>query len=262
VKRTLPPLVLSKTPLIFVLTQIRVAPIAQIESHLPAIQEALRHEGFPHLAKRKLRINVAGPDGSSVMEDRSQWELLNAERNTSILVDEGSLVVQTTAYTSGEVFLDCLKVALEVFAEIAKPTDLVRIGLRYVDLIKPTAGLGLENLLSPALRPPALPLPGEPLLHLWQSLRRTAEHTRLLVRYTEAIQGLAFPQDIGPMLTLVPKQDPVQKDLFGLLDSDHFDERATAFDVHDIIERTGALHDVVDQSFRQLVTQAALEVWK
>ncbi|MGH8020951.1 MAG: TIGR04255 family protein [Opitutaceae bacterium] len=261
-KRTLPPLILSKTPLIFVLTQIRVAPITRIESHLPAIQEALRHKGFPHLAKRKFQINQTRPDGQALTRDRVQWEFLTPERKTSVLIDEASLVLQTTDYSSGETFLERLQVALEVFADIAKPTDLVRIGLRYVDLVKPIADRGLDDLVSPALRPTAQTLPGSSVVHYWESLRQTSPHTRLLVRYTEAMQGFAFPQDLGPIVSLVLRHEPAQKDLFGLLDTDHFDERGSPFKVSDIMDRTADLHDIIDQSFRQLVTPVALETWK
>jgi len=261
-KRTLEPLVLSKTPLIFVLAQIRVAPIAQIEACLPDIQEVLRHKGFPGLVKRKFRIQNPASEGPDSTEDRIQWEFINNARTRSVLIDDGSLVLQSTDYESGEEFLDALGAALQTFGEIAEPTDLVRIGLRYVDLIKPIGGQGLDALVAPALRPEAQALPGASIFHLWESLRQTSENTRLRVRYTEAAQGFAFPQDLGPILSLKLRHPPMQQDPFGLLDCDHFDERASSFDIADILERTGALHDVIDQSFRSLVTPEALTLWK
>lgn len=261
VKRTLEPLSLSKTPLIFVLVQIRVAPITQIERFLPDIQENLRHKGYPGLFKRNFRIEQTGPGGASTKEERIQWEFTNPERTRSILVDDGSLVLQTTAYDSGENFLQSLKTGLEAFDEFASPTDLQRIGLRYVDLIKPMGDCGLDDLVSPSLRPTAQLLPGKPVVHFWESLRQTSDHTRLLVRYTEAIKGFAFPQDLGPVLGLVLRQEPAQKDLFGLLDVDHFDEKAATFATDDVLDRAADLHDVIDQSFRALVTERAISLW-
>jgi uncharacterized protein (TIGR04255 family) len=261
VKRSLPPLGLdkSKTPLIFALAQVRVAPIAKIETFLPAIQETLRHQGFPQLQKRKYEIEQQGVPAK---QERIQWELLNKANTRSILIDESSLVLQTTDYDTGDAFLADLKIALEAFYEHAKPTDLLRVGLRYVDLIKPIQGLGLDQLVSPALRPPVIAPDFPAAAHLWQSLRSTGEKTKLLIRYTEALRGIAFPPDIGLFITLNFKQDPNQQTPFGLLDTDHFDESPSAFDVGNTVERVGHLHDILDQIFRKLVTPAALEVWQ
>ena len=261
-KRTHSALRLSKTPLIFVLAQVRVAPIAQIESFLPAIQETLRHRGFPNLLKRKFMIDHAPPGGEHVKQERIQWEMMNVAKTRSVLIDEGSLVLQTTAYDSGESFLADLQIALDAFKEHAKPTDLLRVGLRYVDLIKPIGSLKLDALVAPSLRPAAVNLPWPSVAHFWESLRETSSNTKLLVRYTEAMRGFAFPPDLGPFISLQLNRAPEQDSAFGLLDTDHFDERRGAFDVSDTIERAGDLHDILDQSFRELVTPAALEAWK
>lgn len=261
-KRTHPALSLSKTPLIFVLAQVRVAPITQIETFLPAIQETLRHRGFPQLLKRKFVIKQTPSASEPVQQERVQWEMLNAACTRSVLIDEGSLVLQTTDYDSGESFLADLQVALEAFAQHAKPTDLLRVGLRYVDLIKPIDKLGLDGLVVPALRPSAVPLLWPSITHFWESFRKTGENTKLLIRYTEAVQGFAFPHDLGPFISLRLKQEPKQDNPFGLLDTDHFDECRGIFDVADTVKRAGDLHDILDQTFRELVTPAAIKSWK
>jgi len=261
-KRTLPPLRLTKTPLIFVLAQVRVTPITQIERFLPLIQESLRHQGFPNLVKRKFRIEVPGSDGQLTSEERVQWEYINSTHTCSILVDDGSLVLQTTAYDSGEEFLKKLALALDAFVTNAQPTQLLRVGLRYVDLITPAGDLGISELVDPALRAAPPLLPGEPATRIWEHLRLTSAHTRLLVRYTEAQSGLAFPPDIGPFISLRLAQSPEQKTPFGLLDTDHFDEEVSDFASPLVLERMANLHDILDQSFRQLVSKAALELWQ
>ena len=261
-KRTLPPLHLTKTPLIFVLAQVRVAPISQIERFLPIIQESLRHQGFPNLVKRKFRIESPSADGQLASEDRIQWEYINADHTCSILVDDGSLVLQTTAYDSGEKFLEKLTIALNAFVTHAQPTQLLRVGLRYVDLIKPDGSLTLSELIDPSLRSVPAALLGEASTHFWQNLRQTSAQTRLLIRYTEAQTGLAFPHDIGPFISLRLSQSPEQKTPFGLLDTDHFHEEVSNFSSAVVLERTSDLHDILDQSFRKLVTPKALQTWE
>lgn len=263
-KRSRPSLALdkNKTPLIFALAQVRVAPIAQIEAFLPEIQETLRHRGFPQLLKRKYVVEQVPPNGEPTRQERVQWEMLNVTRTRSILIDEGSLVLQTSDYDTGENFLADLQTALEAFAQHAKPTDLLRVGLRYVDLIKPVGGLGLDDLVVPALRPQVVKLPWPSVTHLWESLRETGQNSKLLIRYTEAVRGFAFPPDLGPFISLRLKHDPKQTESFGLLDTDHFIEERAAFNVANTIKRADDLHDNLDQSFRELVTPDAINAWK
>jgi uncharacterized protein (TIGR04255 family) len=263
-KRTLPALRLTKTPLIFVLAQVRVAPIVQIESFLPSIQETVRHQGFPNLVKRKFRITEQPPtsDASAQTEERAQWEYINPDHTCSILVDDSSLVLQTTSYASGEDFLGKLALALNAFVAHAKPTQLLRVGLRYVDLIQPTESHSISDLVSPVLREAPAGVPGEPWVHVWETLRQTSPRTRLLIRYTEQPQGFAFPPDIGPFISLRLPQPPQQKIRFGLLDTDHFHEEVSTFTSPLVLERIGDLHDILDQAFRKLVSPTALQAWE
>ena len=261
-KRSLPALHLSKTPLIFVLAQVRFAPITQIGKFLPDIQEALRHQGFPGLATRKFDVVITGAEGQAQRQERLQWEFLHPDRTQSIIVDEGSVVLQTSAYSTGEKFLEQLAMALKITEACAKPVGLLRVGLRYVDLINPIDGAGLDKLIRPALGPAAVSFQGEPVTHLWESLRQTSATTKLLVRYTEASRGFAFPPDLGPFISLMLSKPVVQEGPFGLLDTDHFDEGGSDFSVETALNRASNLHDVLDQSFRQLVTDDALRLWK
>ena len=262
--RTRKSLHLSKTPLIFVLAQVRVSPIAKIESFLPSIQETLRHQRFPGLVKRNFRIEQVTPNGPQSSEDRVQWEFVNAERTRSVLIDDSSLVLQTTAYDSGESFMEHLRVALDAFELHAKPTEVVRIGLRYVDLVQPRDGLGFEQLVNPGLRVErALPLPGSNLSAQCEILRQTSKTAKLRVRYSEALEGLGFPADIGGFVSLMLREDPIRKTPFALLDTDHFDTQVTPFDVAGVLERTWALHAALIAAFQDhLVTPTALEAWK
>jgi uncharacterized protein (TIGR04255 family) len=246
-----------------VLAQVRVAPIAQIDRFLPDIQEALRHLGFPNLVKRKFRITSSKPDVETLSaEEKVQWEYINAKHTCSILVDDGGLVLQSTDYSSGEDFLAQLQIALDAFATNAKPTQLLRVGLRYVDVIAPIGDLSLAALVSPVLREAPLGLPGDPWVHSWETIRRTASNTRLLVRYSEQPKGIAFPSDIGPFISLKLPKPIEMSSSFGLLDSDHFHEEVSDFSGTLVLERIADLHDVLDQSFRKLVTSEALDAWK
>ena len=66
----------------------------------------------------------------------------------------------------------------------------------------------------------------------------------------------------GNSLAIRIPKPVVQEGPFGLLDTDHFDEGGSDFSVETALNRASNLHDVLDQSFRQLVTDDALRLWK
>jgi len=262
-KRTYPALKLAKTPLIFVLAQVRMAPIANISDYLPKLQEKFRQENFPLLTKREFRVeDNSGKPTATKTDTKVQWEFINSTRTTSVLVDEESLTLEVTHYESGDVFLETLLKAINILKDIANPTIVSRIGLRYIDLIKPIEGLELKDLVKKQLRDDVLSSRGENIIHNWTVLKQTDSKTRLLVRYKEAKDGFALPSDLGPMISLKLKQNPIQTSCFGLLDTDHFNYEECPFDAEVIIDRACMLHDALDISFRDVVTEGALKAWE
>ena len=50
-----PALKLERSPLVFVLSQVRFPAVLKIEDHVPDIQEALRKLGFPRYSKEDIQ---------------------------------------------------------------------------------------------------------------------------------------------------------------------------------------------------------------
>ena len=262
VKRTLPPLSLSRTPLILVLAQIKVSPIERIADYFPLFQDRIRKEGFPKLMKRAYETHeIQGGDQIKVQR-REQWEFINSAMTASLLLDSESLVCQTTDYRSADDFLSMLIRAAKIFQEVVEPTSVERIGLRYLDLIEPEEDAPLSELVSPSLRGFDFSAEGKRLVHVSEDLLNTGPHRKIRIRYTEAESGVALPSDmIGPR-GISFRRDPVRNSPYGLLDFDHFDETSFDYDPTRIEESTGELHDLLDISFRKLTTDTARELWK
>ncbi len=207
-------------------------------------------------------IELRRGDGSQVaIEHNRQWEFLSKENTLSILIDTSSVVVQTSAYTRFEDFESSVKIALATLAEHTKPVLVHRIGLRYVDLIQPGDKKSFRDYVQAPLLGVDLSAHGSRLAHVVESLIQTSDQTKLIARYTEASSGLAFPVDMLPV-SLSLRHDPRRPKPFALLDTDHYMEQTFDFDTDAILEKLGALHDGLDQIFRQLVTPLALEEWK
>ncbi|MDD3179482.1 MAG: TIGR04255 family protein [Opitutaceae bacterium] len=260
-KRTLPALRLSKSPLVFVLGQVRFETILAMDKVIPEIQDELRLAGFTGYSERAIEIIRGTPDGKQTTERNPQWEFVHGDKRRSLLVDRGSVTCQTTNYTSYETFAEDLRLGLEVVERRAKPQQGVRVGLRYVDLIEPAEGKPLEWYVNRQLLGVPLGRFGERLGQSTESLIRVGEQRRLVARYTEAVQGLAFPVDLLPVG--VTFRRPVQLNTrFALLDTDHFDLAAFAFSSAAVLERIASLHDTLDQVFRELINPNALKEWQ
>jgi uncharacterized protein (TIGR04255 family) len=260
-KRTLPALRLSKSPLVFVLGQVRFETILAMDKVIPEIQDELRMAGFTGYSERTIEITRGSPDGKETTERKPQWEFVHGDKRRSLLVDRGSITCQTTSYSSYETFAEDLQKGLEVVERRAKPQQGARVGLRYVDLIEPVESKPMDWYVNRQLLGVSFGRFGERLGQSTESLIRVGEQRRLVARYTEAAQGLAFPLDLLPVGVAFCR--PIQLNTrFALLDTDHFDLATFAFSSTAVLERIASLHDTLDQIFRELVTPNALKEWQ
>ena len=148
---------LSAQPLVLVLCQVRFSRIRQMERYIPAIQDAFRRTGFPIERAGKVQQVTFEAGGSAPVQmvEQQRWEYRDREETTSVLVTQDNVILQTTAYTRFEDFAQQLQSAVHtVLAESEHDGFGVvhRVGLRYVDVVVPTAGKDFRFYLRPGLR--------------------------------------------------------------------------------------------------------------
>ncbi len=260
--RSLPPLKLPHLPLIFVLAQVRISPVLEIEAKIPAIQEALRKSGYPLLSRRKVHTATFGPDAQTQsMQTKEQWEFLNKEKRASLLVDAEGLTFQVTRYDGFNTFLAGFRSALEVFARLVEPNLIQRVGLRYVDLVLPTEGKELSSYFSAELRGFKIQDSDNRKAFFSETVCQTGENRTFVHRYSEAEAGLGFPPDLLPVNLTFPTNIQVNSP-FGLLDLDHFLIQDEDFSVEAAITQLEELHTHHRKAFETSVTDTAIEEWK
>jgi uncharacterized protein (TIGR04255 family) len=124
--RSAPPLKLARSPLIFVLAQVKISPVMAIEEKIPGLQESLRKNGFPRLAVREIQTHLHAPDRQPKLTDaRQQWEFINRDASASVMIDAESFNYQVSRYDVFETFSEGVCEALEQFARHIEP-DLVQ----------------------------------------------------------------------------------------------------------------------------------------
>jgi uncharacterized protein (TIGR04255 family) len=82
-------------------------------------------------------IEVAAPQGAISFTPRGgQTRMMNRGRTISVMVAPTALVVETTAYTRFEDFLEVVRRALEAAHKAVSFAGIQRVGLRYIDEIR------------------------------------------------------------------------------------------------------------------------------
>lgn len=259
---------MSKQPLVLVLAQVRFSRVARMADYADQVQEILRREGFPIDRSGVTRQVEIAPDRA---RDATipRWEFRSRDERTSVILLQDSLVVQTTAYTRFEKFLNHLALAIRsVFSvtELDQHGVVERLGLRYVDRVIPAQDRSHESYLRPGLHGIAGSrfVEGSRRLHL-QFMGRTdvgGLPGTLLVRIAQDDQGLPLPPDLlGTAPEPQPTPDPGK--LVTLIDMDHFVGGRFDPDVEWILEKSHRLHDDLVETFHEdVITPEAVEEWK
>jgi uncharacterized protein (TIGR04255 family) len=262
---------LSKQPLVLVLAQVRFSPVRRIDSYIPEIQEDFRRHGFPLERAGKVQQLRFGPGGGPPIEvfEQQRWEYRTKDETQSVLVTEDSVVLQTTSYDRFETFAETLlRVLRTVLAKSEHDTlgIIQRVGLRYIDLVRPREGEDFRLYLRPGFHGVADEVfhDGTHRLHVesrgWTSVDDVSG--RMVIRITQNDRGFALPPDL---LGGAPEHAPRAKrgELVTLIDMDHFIEGKFDADADWVVEKAYGMHDHLIETFHErVVTPDAIEAWK
>lgn len=255
-------LFLKNSPLVFTLGVCHFDPVLAIGNYIPTIQEFFRKHGYPKVRERQITASVTQQaDQTLLIETRKQWEFHSAENTTSFLVDQESVIVQTTDYSTYENFEGLLDLALQGVTDLLDVPQILRCGLRYVDAIDFKEGQSQSDLLQPFL----LGYPGGENFSRVNSSSMTqlesTEGSKLFVRCSTHKAGIVLPPDLLPC-DLAFKSNPSRQTPFSILDLDHFSQTPFDYDRATTLSHLSVLHDSLDIAFRSSVTPQAIEQWK
>ena len=262
---------LSAQPLVLVLCQVRLSPVRQMEQYIPAIQEAFRRRGFPIERAGKVHQVTFGPSGSTPVQltEQHRWEYRNKDETWSILLTQDTVILQTTAYTRFEDFVEQLQMAVHTVLAESEHDELGvvhRVGLRYIDVVRPSGGKDFRFYLRPGLHGVRDEVfqPGQHLLHT-ESRGRTAvggNPGTMVVRIVQNDQGSSLPPDL---VDAAPSFSPRAEagELVTLIDMDHFVEGNFDADPDWVVARAYEIHDHIIETFHNhVVTEDAIKEWK
>ena len=262
---------LAAQPLVLVLCQVRFSPVRRMERYIPAIQEEFRRSGFPIERAGKVRQVTFGPGGSAPVQvvEQQRWEYRTKDETWSILVMQDSVVLQTTAYSRFEDFAEKLALAVRTVLSESEQDRLGlvhRVGLRYVDVVRPSGGRSYRHYLRKGLHglPDQVFQPGQHLVQVQSAGGAEVGGIpgTMVVRIVQNDQGAELPPDLAPA---APEFSPRAEagELVTLIDMDHYVEGNFDADAEWVLARTYEMHDHIIETFHEhVVTPEAIEEWK
>lgn len=265
VKRTLPPLVLDRSPLVYFLAQVRFSPILAMIDHINSIQERLRKLGYPHFFRTDTFNIVFTSPTAPTIEKKELWTFSTADRKEGIIVSNDFVSFQTVEYQRYEDALPKVIEALKTVDDVAQIGLFDRVGLRYLDAITPDWDGGEK--FSTYLQPEIIGISGaaigvETQMHSTVYVGRTELNGTLVVRFTTSQAPNVLPADLANANLEIPKLGVENGTRIGILDFDHYVESNDSFSI-EVAQRTlSDLHDAIARAFYECATDKARELWE
>jgi uncharacterized protein (TIGR04255 family) len=248
---------------VYVVAQVRFSAVESIPKYIPALQDEFRKQ-FPRFTKgetRSIRISPVAPPEISVAP---RFEFQNKERTCGIVVQSDSVSVHVSRYSSFDLFCSTLQYALDTVHSAVTLGLIDRIGLRYINMVRPAEEEDLAKYLHQGL----LGL-NDIDVGVSRSIRMSAyqgetEVGTLRFRLEQRNDGGILPPDVEPSSLSHGQPTTRPGEVLTLLDFDHFREftgEPLDFSTEAVIQYLWRLHDNTDLAFRAAVTKHALHVW-
>lgn len=248
--------ILKNQPLKLVLAEFRFSQVMQIAEFIPKLQEALRKK-YPIPDKKSEQTIHVQPSGIAVSAS-DRWSFLSADKRSAIDINQERLIYITSEYPRFEGFAAACKEALDALAFIVEPSLILRIGLRYSDLVKIDDGEKISDLVDPHF---AFPQCIEELGSAQHQRSETFVATsigKLAIRTLYGNHNLTCLPDIQDLPIVIDSDDTTSERI--ILDFDHFWEQReefASFETSDILEKLRLLHETSREAFWKVTTDYA-----
>lgn len=252
-----PHVIYERPPLVLALCQVRFAQVLRIgePSYVAPFQDAIR-EQYPVLHRGTDVQFVFNPaEGAVQGQTQSQhWRFADGRDEWTVVLANDFLAIETRAYNNFEEFLNRLQFVLDALVEHIRPTQLSRIGLRYIDEIRQESHAWMD-----VIRPELLGALGA--AELTENVHLAVQE--ILLRYSHD-RGINIHHGLIPNGTAVapPNGESSPSTPFYLLDIDVFRDFSAILrqpvDPDDICSQVAEYNRVVYRLFRWIVSEQYL----
>ena len=253
---------LTNQPLVIALAEFRFSTILTMEKFVSSFQEHLRQD-FPLFSDSETQEMVFDSNGINLNTSKG-WLFVSSNKKRAFKLDKDRIIFMTSEYDRFPSFWkDCKKAIIFIEKKI-KPSLLLRIGLRYSDLINESEIPGeVEKYVDISVCDDGkLSKIGEQL----HATKETFLKTPIGYMVSRSLYGysnLPVWHDLAEPPITIKKSESVSKRV--LLDFDHFwvaENETVKFNVDFIEKKIDALHEISREAFWEITTPDGREFWK
>lgn len=260
--RNQPPLKLERSPLVFVLSQVRFPALLSMEEHIAAIQAGLRKEQFTRFSQESIQ-EVTFAKGEIKTGLNTRWAFPNRRRTEAVILAPAFLVYETSDYDVFETFVARFSSVLDVVAAATNIDFVEQVGLRYLDLIRPAAGFAASDFLREQVRGFSSDDLGVKVVgHHFMTQAQTESGELYIRSFEKSGPGFMPPDLISTHLEFKPDPEQLANETYRVLDIDHIAKGEIEFASAPLEKTLWDLHDVSSAAFRAAVTEEAMDFWK
>jgi uncharacterized protein (TIGR04255 family) len=242
---------LGRSPLAEVICQVRFSPILRIGAEQPiAFQDAIRQR-FPQYSVEQgftfqIHDAIHAQNAPSFRPTPNLYRFTSTDGHSEVSLAQDFFALVTKRYTTWEEFAKRLELVSNTVMGVYEPTQIHRVGLRYVnELVPARLGLGsfeeilalLQPTFTSALKMKEWSLPKAYGGHL----ELDVEGDTLAIRYQLRQNADGSPEGF-------------------LLDFDYYEESGA--DLNGLIERCDRFHNVIYNAFRWTIPDEKLHIFE
>lgn len=152
--------VFERPPLVLALCQVRFTRVLGVADpkFVAPFQRAIQ-DAYPVLTQQqKMQVRFGGAVGEAAVQEEPtfSWKFGDGEDNWTLVLAQDFLALETRAYKHFDDFVNRLSNALGALMTHIQPARWTRLGLRYIDEIRPDHGSCLDAIRAELLGPLAL----------------------------------------------------------------------------------------------------------
>lgn len=256
---------MSNAPVFYFLIQVRFNRVTQMYQHVPALQEALRRQGFADFNEEtqfEIAFQQTSESHPGIQESqKKRWLFNDMEKSAGFVLLEDALVYHTTAYSSfGDAKAAILRV-LELLHQSLGLNFVQRVGVRYLDCVAADQPGDFAQMLHPGLLGLHGELPGR-IRHGYFETVSSLEGLTLVLKNFMSPDSLTLPPDLQGLALTLPEALMRPGRPRVVMDSDCFTERRFAFDIDGIESQLDTLHGHLLDLFKLATTESARQEWQ
>jgi uncharacterized protein (TIGR04255 family) len=256
---------LEKAPLAYVLAQVRLLPVLDMATYIPALHSALRSI-YPRYKAIPATVIQFGFSigGEMPLGPIDRWEFASADNKKGIVLGQSSLVFHVTEYSTYTEFQRDFENVMRIVAEHVPSMYVDRVGIRYIDYIIPGDGLTPDDYIIDGIRcAPNLAIATAPVFG-FATTQFNMQEGSMVIRYYRKSGNPDLPPDMIELVIAPSEIMTIEVDEAietAVLDTDRFMEVSFAFNVDTLLGLFMRMHDDLSNLFKEIVTELAVEKW-